>query len=100
MRQLHLIAATASASITLCLFFSAPIRADSLSCSSVNGVTRCVGSDGLDCRGIAGRMVCSPDAKGHCETVAGVTTCSNGNVRQSFRTSAPTRRQRDDDSEK
>lgn len=100
MRQVYLFAAAASALIAGFSFFSMPTRADTLSCSSVNGVTRCVGSNGLDCRTIEGRMVCAPGSKGHCETVGGVTTCTNGNVRQSVRTEAPNPPQRDDDAEK
>ena len=97
MRQLGLFAVATSALIIGFLRFSAPTRADTLSCSSVNGVTRCIGSDGLDCRTIEGRMVCAPGSKGHCETVAGMTTCINGSVRQSFRTEAQDSPRRDDD---
>lgn len=61
-------------------------HAESLSCTSVNGVTRCVGSGGLDCRTVDDRMVCLPGSKGHCETIAGVTTCTNGDVTQRLHT--------------
>ena len=71
------------------LFLAVAARADSLSCSSVNGVTRCIGSDGLDCQTVEGRMVCAPGSKGSCETAQGVTTCRNGGGSQSFRTSPP-----------
>jgi hypothetical protein len=100
MRQLYLLAAAAPALITGFLFFSAATRADTLSCSSVNGVTQCIGSDGLDCRTIEGQMVCAPGAKGRCETAAGVTTCTNGTVRQSFRTGSQIPVQRNRDAEK
>jgi hypothetical protein len=89
MPQLRFVPAVASALIAGFLFFPMPTNADTLSCSSVNGATRCVGSDGLDCHTVEGRMVCAPGAKGHCETVGDVTTCTNGSVRQSFRTGPP-----------
>jgi hypothetical protein len=89
MCQLRFLPAVASALIVGFLLFSMPTRADTLSCSSVNGVTRCIGSDGLDCRTVEGRMVCAPGSKGHCEMVGNVTTCTNGGVRQSFRTGPP-----------
>jgi hypothetical protein len=89
MRQFRPLAAATSALILGFLHFATPASADTLSCSSVNGVTQCIGSDGLDCRTIEGRMICAPGAKGHCETVAGMTTCTNGNVRQSFKTASP-----------
>jgi hypothetical protein len=89
MRQLRPLAAATATLILGFLYLATPTRADTLSCSSVNGVTQCIGSDGLDCRTIEGRMVCAPGAKGHCETVAGMTTCINGNVRQSFKTTPP-----------
>jgi hypothetical protein len=100
MRQLYPVAAATSALITGFLVFSTPTHADTLSCSSVNGVTHCIGSDGLDCHTTDGRMVCAPGSKGHCETVAGVTTCINGNVRQSFRTGPQRPTQQNDDAEK
>jgi hypothetical protein len=101
MRQLYTLTAAASVLIAGCLLFVTPSRADTLSCSSVNGVTQCIGSDGLDCRTIAGRMICAPGSKGHCETVAdGITTCTNGNVRQSLKTGSPKPRQRDNDGAK
>ena len=100
MRQLYLVAAATPALLTGFLFFSTPTRADTLSCSSVNGVTHCIGSDGLDCHTTGGRMVCAPGSKGHCETVAGVTTCINGTVRQSFRTGSRSSAQRNEDGEK
>jgi hypothetical protein len=96
MHQLYTLAATAPALIAGCLLFITPTRADTLSCSSVNGVTQCIGSGGLDCRTIAGRMTCAPGSKGHCETGDGVTICTNGNVRQSFRTGSPKPMQQDD----
>src|ERR1700744_2744063 len=99
MRQLYLFAAT-SALIAGFLFSPASTRAETLSCSSVNGVTHCIGSDGLDCHTIDGHMVCEPEAKGHCETVSGVTTCTNGNIRQSFRTDWRNPTQQNDDEEK
>jgi hypothetical protein len=64
---------------------AASARADSLSCRSVNGETRCVGSGGLDCRTIDGRLVCAPGAKGSCAIADGTVTCRNGNVTQTFR---------------
>src|SRR5579883_2124579 len=64
---------------------AASARADSLSCRSVNGETRCVGSGGLDCRTIDGRMVCAPGTKGSCVIAGGTVTCRNGNVTQTFR---------------
>jgi hypothetical protein len=100
MRQLYLVAAATPALLTGFLFFSTPTCADTLSCSSVNGVTHCIGSDGLDCHTTDGRMVCAPGSKGHCETVAGVTTCTNGTVRQSFRTGSRSSAQRNEDGEK
>lgn len=77
----------ASVALTLvALFCTPPARADSLSCASVNGVTRCTGSGGLDCRTIEGRMVCAPGAKGSCETLGDRIICRNGGVTQTLRT--------------
>ena len=76
-----------AAALTLgALFASLSARADSLSCSSANGVTRCTGSDGLDCSTVDGRMVCAPGAKGSCETQGDQIVCRNGSVTQTFRT--------------
>jgi hypothetical protein len=100
MRQFYLLTTTTSALITGFLFFCAPTRADTLSCSSANGVTQCVGSGGLDCQTIQGRMVCAPGSKGHCEIEAGVMTCFNGNVRQSLRTVPPSAAPRNDNPKK
>jgi hypothetical protein len=86
MRKLSVLSAT-SAALTLGLVFSSPpVRADSLSCASVNGVIRCTGSDGLDCHTVDGRMVCAPGAKGGCETHGETSTCRNGGVTQTLRT--------------
>jgi hypothetical protein len=86
MRKLSVLSAT-SAALTLGLVFSSPsVRADSLSCASVNGVMRCTGSDGLDCHAVDGRMVCAPGAKGGCETHGETNTCRNGGVTQTLRT--------------
>jgi len=69
------------------LFSSSSARADSLSCASVNGVTRCTGSAGLDCHTVEGRMVCAPGAKGSCATVGDRIICRNGGVTQTLRSS-------------
>jgi hypothetical protein len=100
MCQPYLLAVLVAASIAGYLSFSMSSRADTLSCTSVNGVTQCIGSDGLDCRTVEGRMVCAPGSKGHCETIAGVTTCTNGDVRQSFRTGSQNTGRRNDDAAK
>jgi hypothetical protein len=76
----------ASAVLVIGPLFSHAARADSLSCASANGVTRCTGSDGLDCHTVDGRMVCAPGSKGSCETVGEVTICRNGSVTQTLRT--------------
>jgi hypothetical protein len=91
MHKLALLSAVSAALAFGPLFCSPSARADSLSCSSVNGVTRCTGSSGLDCHTVDGRMVCAPGTKGGCETVGEVTTCHNGSVTQTLRTgpSAP-----------
>ena len=86
MRKLALLSAASAALVFGLLFCSPSVRADSLSCTSVNGVMRCTGSDGLDCHMVDGRMVCAPGAKGSCETVGEVTTCRNGSVTQTLRT--------------
>jgi hypothetical protein len=97
MRQLHLLIAVAAALFGCSLTFPSAARADSLSCTSVNGTTRCIGSDGLDCHSENGRMVCAPGAKGSCETIGGTVTCYNGGATQSFRTSPSPPRKPDND---
>lgn len=99
MRQPHLALVAAFALIIPFSLF-ATSHADTLSCTSVNGVTQCIGSGGLDCRTIEGRMVCAPGSKGHCDTEAGMMTCTNGRVRQSFKTASPSPARRNDESEK
>jgi hypothetical protein len=86
MSKLLLSTAAAAALVVGALYFSLAAHADSLSCASANGVTRCTGSDGLDCQTVEGRMVCAPGSKGRCETIDGATICTNGTVTQSFRT--------------
>jgi len=85
MPQLHLFIAVTTALIIGWLAFSPSASADSLSCTSVNGATHCVGSNGLDCHSDGGRMVCAPGAKGSCETVGEMVVCKNGGATQSFR---------------
>jgi hypothetical protein len=86
MSKLLLSTAVATTLVVGLLYVSPAARADSLSCASANGVTRCTGSDGLDCQTVDGHMVCAPGSKGRCETIAGETICTNGSVTQSFRT--------------
>ncbi len=86
MPKLHLLTAASAALIIGYLFSTPAPRAESLSCASANGVTRCSGSGGLDCQTVEGRMVCAPGAKGSCETTGEVTVCRNGSVTQTFRT--------------
>jgi hypothetical protein len=86
MHKLALLTAQSAALAFGLLFCSPSVQADSLSCTSVNGVMRCTGSDGLDCHAVDGRMVCAPGAKGSCETVGEVTTCRNGSVTQTLKT--------------
>ena len=85
MCKLPLLCAASVALALVALFCSPSARADSLSCASVNGVTRCTGSDGLDCSTVEGRMVCAPGAKGSCETVGDRIICRNGGVTQTLR---------------
>jgi hypothetical protein len=92
MRKLSLLSAIAAALALGAVLCAPSTRAESLSCTSVNGVARCTGSDGLDCRMLDGRMVCLPGSKGSCETVDEVTTCRNGGVTQTLRT-GPTEKQ-------
>jgi len=89
MSKLPLLGVASVALALVGLFSSPPARADSLSCASANGVTRCTGSGGLDCRTVEGRMVCAPGAKGSCETVGDRIICRNGGVAQTLR-SGPT----------
>jgi hypothetical protein len=91
--------AAAAALVLAWVAAPASARVDSLSCASVNGVTRCVGSDGLDCRTVDGRMVCAPGSSGSCETDGQWTTCRNGGAIQRFRT-APLPRGSDPSEEK
>ena len=86
MCKLPLLSVASVALVLVALFCSPSARADSLSCASVNGVTRCTGSGGLDCRTVEGRMVCTPGAKGSCETVGDRIICRNGGVTQTLRT--------------
>src|SRR5579862_300150 len=97
MRQLPVLVAAFAALLIGPVAFSASAKAGSLSCTSVNGATRCVGSDGLDCHSEAGRMVCAPGAKGSCDTVGEMVVCKNGGATQTFRAGPWGPRQPDDD---
>jgi hypothetical protein len=68
---------------------SAPAKADSLSCQSVNGDTLCTGSGGLSCRTVAGRMACAPGSSGSCKSEGDRIICRNGTLTQTFRTKPP-----------
>src|SRR5579862_3131141 len=100
MRPFHLLIAGLPAVVIATFCLPASAHADSLSCTSINGATRCIGSDGLDCRSEDGRMVCAPGAKGSCEIVGGMVMCNNGGVSQSFRIAPSHRRAPDDDASK
>jgi hypothetical protein len=52
----------------LAAFLAAPTRADSLSCSSVNGTTLCSKSGSTSCQSVNGKTTC-------CETVGNRTEC-------------------------
>jgi hypothetical protein len=86
MRKFSIVAAVFAVVVVGAWLSPPAAQADSLSCSSVNGMTRCTGSDGLDCHTVEGHMVCAPGSKGSCETVGETTTCRNGSVMQTLRT--------------
>jgi hypothetical protein len=69
----------ASLPVVLCLLGSAPaVRADSLSCSSINGYTLCTTSGGISCQATNGNIVCRGADQLRCEVAGGRMACRHG----------------------
>ena len=73
----------------LILSAGAPVRAESMSCTSVNGRTVCTGSGAMSCQTADGGTVCTQGSSTSCTTVGDRTVCRSGSNSQTFEFGPP-----------